>query len=81
MSAYHARKAPATSVFARIASARAAPARLEMFKMLVFLIASPYVGLVSWMGAVYLSQGYLSEALPLVALTLMSVSYLTKGGS
>lgn len=31
------------------------------------------------MGAVYLSQGYLSEALPLVALTLMSVSYLTKG--
>lgn len=52
-----------------------------MFRMLVFLIALPQIGLISWLGAVYLSKGLLAEALPLLALTLMCVSYLVKGAA
>ena len=47
--------------------------------MLVFLIALPQIGLVSWLGAVYLSKGFLTESLPFLALTLMCISYLFKG--
>lgn len=52
-----------------------------MFKMLVFLLASPYVALTSWMGAAYLSAGHLEEGLPLLALSLMCVSYFVKGAA
>lgn len=52
-----------------------------MFRMLVFLLASPYIALISWMGAVYISAGKLEEGLPLAALTLMCVSYFAKGAA
>lgn len=50
-----------------------------MFRMLVFLIALPQIGLISWLGTVYLSKGCLAEGLPFAALALMCVSYLVKG--
>lgn len=52
-----------------------------MFRMLVFLIALPQIGLISWLGAVYLSKGCLAEGLPFAALALMCVSYLVKGAA
>lgn len=50
-----------------------------MFRMLVFLIALPYLMLLSWLGFVYLASGHITEGLPFAAITIMCGSYFLKG--
>jgi len=52
-----------------------------MFKMLVFLIALEPVFLTLQLGAMCLSAGKISESLPFLALSLMSINYLISGAS
>lgn len=78
---FRARGAGATVVAVRIASATVASARNDMFRMLVFLIASPHLILISWLGLVYLSSGHVAEGLPFAAISLMCVSYFINGAT
>lgn len=50
-----------------------------MFKILVFLIALEPFLLTSWLGLVCLSSGKISDSIPFLAISLMSLSYLAKG--
>lgn len=52
-----------------------------MFKMLVFLVASPLLLLVSKFALLYMSSGYLAEGLPFAAVSLMCLSYFAKGAT
>lgn len=66
---------------ARNASAKAASTVSEMFRMLVFLIASPQILAVSWLGVVCLNSGHMEEGLPLLGICLMCCSYFVKGAA
>lgn len=71
--------ASAKDVAAKIANARAASAASEVFRILLFLIAFPYLTAIARIGAVCLSSGDLSDALPFLAICVMCISYLFRG--
>ena len=80
-SAFRARGAGATVVAARTASATAASAANNIFRMLVFLNAIPHLMLISWLALVHLSSGGVAEGLPFAAISLMCASYFIKGAA
>lgn len=52
-----------------------------MFRMLVFLIATPLLLLISKLALIYVSSGYLAEGLPFAAICVMCASYFFKGAA
>lgn len=52
-----------------------------MFRMLVFLLATPLLLLMSKFALIYVSSGYLAEGLPFAAVCLMCGSYFVKGAA
>ena len=71
--------ASAKDVAAKIANARAASAANEVFRILLFLIAFPHLAAMAWIGAIYLSVGDSSAALPFLAICIMCISNLFRG--